>query len=304
MSIFQNHVGISISSSKINLVEVTYSDNNYIVNNIDEEYFDEFLDFDFKETRFINILQQAFDNLLLRNPLNSNFISFALPTNQFYFFELPVEPALHKADLDKHIQWEFSINYPTLKYDDFVLRSFNLDVSTQNKSIMIVGLRKKIINTLNLFALRNKLKLKFIDNEHIASAISVGYGTNTEDVNLLSILISEDCFSVLLMKEQSPIYFAKKSFSKITDFSRLIDQVIIKLISVYGEKYAIDKVVLFGDKNNSEIKNFIESKTNSVLLEFNPFEFLNINEKQKDKDLLKNKPQRFAAAVGMSARLI
>lgn len=303
MSVFQNHVGISLTSSKLNLVEISYSDKNYIVTNIDEEYFEEFLDFNYKETKFVSILQQAFDNILLRNHLNSSFISFSIPSDEFCFFEIPIENSLHREDLEQHLQWEFSVLFPTLKYEDYVFRSFNIEKTENNNSKIITCLPRKIISMLNLFANRNKLQLKYIDNEHFASASAVAYGTNTEDINLLSVNINDNCFSLLLTKNQDPIYFSKKSFSKISEFNSLFDDLVSILISKYNERYPVQKTVLFGNKNNQEIKNLIEQKTNSILLEINPFEFIKTAEKVKVSNLLKTKPYRFAPAIGMAARL-
>jgi len=304
MSISQNHIGISITSSNIQLVELTYSDKNYVISNVDEEYLEEFLDFDFKETKFISIIQNAFDNFLIRNVIQSPFISFALPTSEFYFFEIPIDSALHKEDLEKHIRWEFSIVYPNLKYEDFVCRSFQPVNNPESKTIVVVCLKRKIINALNKFALRNKLQLKYIDSQHVASNIAISYGTQVADLNVFSISIEENNFSILFANEQNPIYFKKKSFWKFGEFNDLFDEEFKRFKDKVKSDNSIQKFYLFSSKNVSELKKILEEKVNCEISELNPFEFLLVDEKIKRRDQLKKNPNRFSAAAGMAYRLI
>jgi len=63
MALYHNHVGLHISKSKLQLVEVINKNNNFILGNVDEEYFPEFLSFEDRESKIISILQSAFDGL-------------------------------------------------------------------------------------------------------------------------------------------------------------------------------------------------------------------------------------------------
>jgi len=105
MSFFYNHCGISISESKLQLVEVKYSDNNFIIENVEEEYFNEFLDFNFKETKFISILQSAFNNIIFRKPINAEYISFSLPLELFYINKIPIESTYSPKEQIEYYKW-------------------------------------------------------------------------------------------------------------------------------------------------------------------------------------------------------
>jgi Tfp pilus assembly PilM family ATPase len=112
MSLYKNHAGFQISNSKLRLVEVCNKGDIFSLENVDEEFFFDFLNFNDKETKLISILQNAFNEITLRNQLTSNIVSFTLPSNLFTILDIPYDDALTKKDLQEHINWELSLLMP------------------------------------------------------------------------------------------------------------------------------------------------------------------------------------------------
>ena len=86
MTFLTNQVGVNLTEDKIQLVEIVKKENKLFLENADEEFFEESIFENTKEAKYIHILQNAFNEIVLRNPLISTKISFTLPTNYFYVF--------------------------------------------------------------------------------------------------------------------------------------------------------------------------------------------------------------------------
>ena len=95
MTGFENHVGITITNSKIQLVEIIFNNNRFYLNNVDEAYFNEPVNFDDdKETKISSRIQGAFNEILIKKPLESKSVSFALPFELFNSLQVPYDNTL------------------------------------------------------------------------------------------------------------------------------------------------------------------------------------------------------------------
>jgi len=84
MNGFENHAGFNISSSRLQVVEVNFRNDQFFLHNIDEVYFDDHINFlEDKETKITSLLQSAFNELVIKNPLSSSLVSFTLPLSCF-----------------------------------------------------------------------------------------------------------------------------------------------------------------------------------------------------------------------------
>ena len=86
---FNNHAGINLTESKLQLVEICYKEDSFYLENVNQSVHFESLTPDFPESKIISILQESFNKLTKKKPLASKNISFALPNNFFNIFEVP-----------------------------------------------------------------------------------------------------------------------------------------------------------------------------------------------------------------------
>ena len=122
-----NHVGLNITENKLQLIEVVDKSNKFYLENVDEETFPELLSF--QSSDFIYILQTAFDNLNQRNHLQSKKVSIALPADLFRIFSFPLETPVDEIKLREQIEWEFSMLFPTLSFNDHIIRQKKISKS-------------------------------------------------------------------------------------------------------------------------------------------------------------------------------
>jgi len=83
MTDLTNQVGINISNTSIQLVEISNKQSKVYLENVDEEFFEESLDLNLKEPKFIHILQNAYNEIILRKPLLTSKVLISLPINFF-----------------------------------------------------------------------------------------------------------------------------------------------------------------------------------------------------------------------------
>lgn len=304
MSVFQAHAGINLSSAKLELVAINYTDKQCFVENVDEEYFSEFINFDDKETRIISILQQAFDNILIRNRFSSSNVSFSLPSEIFKIFEIPYETDLHKDDLINHLDWEFSVLYPLLNRDDYLIRYFQFnDEVRKPKHLVAFAIERRIINVINKFALRNNLTIKYIDNEHVAASTSMIINELANE-NIFSVFIGYHHFTIMITDKNLPVYFRKKTLKSFADFKDAFEEEFDTLKDKFTEEYKFEKVFVFGDKYPASVTEVVKSKLDCELNYLNPFSLIKPPDTTQKTTSLVNNPTIFSAAAGMAYRLI
>ncbi|MCW8849426.1 MAG: hypothetical protein OQJ81_05545, partial [Melioribacteraceae bacterium] len=200
MSILTNQLGLSLSESKIQLVEIVNKENSVYLENVDEEYFEEPIDSDTKEAKFIHILQNAFNEIILRKPVSSSKISVGLPPHYFKAFELPIDKNLTKNDVNEYIKWEISKLFPSYKstfsFQKIILNTPNYE---QYKKMLVFAIDQNFLKRIHKFCTRNNLKLQFVDNVHIAVVTLVV--ENNSAKNILSVFIEDNHISSLLFSK-------------------------------------------------------------------------------------------------------
>jgi Tfp pilus assembly PilM family ATPase len=288
-----NHVGFNITRTKLQLVEVVRESSKFCLENVDEHIFEEELNFNQDESKIISILQTALNSLTSRAPLKSKNISISIPLNEFKIFEIPFETSLSQTALDEHIKWEFSILFPMIKSNDYIIRTLPLANRENHKRILVVGLAKKTVKAIYNFSIQNNLVLKTIDNSHFAFNSTINF---SESQNILSIYLCSISCSVnsylgkdLQTVQQFEIY---DNTSLIDSVGRFID----------NQNIAYDKIYLASSLEVDDLKIALEEKLNNSIEVANPFESLITSESFIQNAHFMNKPNSFSAAAGICYR--
>src|SRR5665647_1328256 len=165
MNSFENHAGFNISSSRLQVVEINFKSDKFHLENVDEAYFNEPMNLAHdKETKINILLQSAYNELLIKNPIKCNFASFTLPLDLFHIMQVPYDNTLLNQDLIEEFRWEYTILYPFLPITELVIQYIEIDKNKLNEAgtAIVIALSRKFLQIIHNFCTYNKLKIRFI----------------------------------------------------------------------------------------------------------------------------------------------
>jgi Tfp pilus assembly PilM family ATPase len=286
------------------LVEVVFAGEEFIVSNIDEAYFNESLDFDEKETHISSLLQNAFNDVIIKKPLSGKHVSFTLPQKLFFIAELPLENTLLDADLMEHLQWEFSLLFPYNDIKDFHFQFHRIDSDVPGR-VVVGGLHKKFMKIISDFCSRNELTLKYIDTPHFASDnILKAVNDLSSGKKIISLFISDGSVTLNVYRNEKFVEFHKL-------FPKNAGEIIPKLIEVMkdsiaeeGDSGSISRLYVAGE-DVSEV--FIANLRKNIKVEIerlNPFDKIKIDSSLLVSDMQFSKQSSFISAAGIAFRIV
>ncbi|MBI1937383.1 MAG: hypothetical protein HYS25_04600 [Ignavibacteriales bacterium] len=305
MQLFHNHVGINFSESKLQLVEISYKDNSFYLENVDQLILKESLMPDMGGSKLINILQEAFNKFTQKNNITSIYFSFSLPNNFFRIFEVPYDNTLTKKDLAEHFKWERSLLFP-VNDDEYLIQYVEVNKSSIRKDAkaIVFALSKRIVETLHGFCKQSGFELKYIDNAHLSSNSFLHLFKNfTKDEITLSIYVDQNSSSVAAIEGSHPFFFKTIPRTERSFFDEL-DIAIDQLRKINVEPDKIGRVLLSGQSVTEEFSNKISSRLGSSIIKTNPFEKLLVEERLKNNPLYISQYNSFTAAAGIAIRII
>ena len=297
MAVFNNHAGLNITNSKLQIVEVKFDNRKVNLENVEEVYFEGFLDESSKETKFIDVLQTALNEIALKIDLTSRKLSFTLSSDFFKFFEFPLDRTLQKGDFDEHLHWEFSKLYPHLIPSDYLLRS----ISMITNKVFGLALRRSLPRSLHKFCLKNDFLFNKVDYSHIAVSNLihklVGGGQTA------SLCMEEASMSLILRKNDSFEYSIVKKYNTSSQLPSILTSILEHAKSRGIEFSEYDPLFVNGNSLSEEVIGQIEQKFSSQIEKFNPFEYLEIPFNLRDSELVNSKYYSFAAPTGIALRI-
>ena len=302
MESYQNHLGINITNAKLQIVEVAYSEGEFILENVGEEFLSEFVDFNNKKTKIISLLQSAFNEIEISKSFNSKYFSFTLPHNLFKIIQLPIENSLMEKDLQEYLKWEFSILYPDINQEELLLQFIKLDGIYP--TAIVIGTLRRYIEILKDFCLQNKANLKFVDNVHFASDNLLCYESDLSEKSLvLSLYLSNDLFSIDLLQNNKPVQFQLVPFKQSSEIIPAIEKFIEASKVLNGNKDLINQMFISGDNIPDSLS---ENLVNILRLEvgyINPFDKIKHNPSLEFNKFISSKPFSFSSVAGIAYRM-
>ncbi|MFC2135073.1 hypothetical protein ACFLTH_10685 [Bacteroidota bacterium] len=306
MSLFQNHAGLCLTNKKFQLVEIDYREDEFHLENVDEEPFDELFDSSIKEAQLIDILQNSFNRLIQRKPLSCKNVSFALHHGFFRIVELPYDDTLTNRDLLEHFNWELQLLFPTELPEGYFIRFIEVNKSNIRKEriALIIAVNKRLLNTVHKFCIKNEMSLKIADNIH--SATNVFFNIENQSVEnkiFLSLMIDEKDLSIVVVDEKNPVVFSVKQIEGRGD--------VIPVLEKEFEKYKKFKLTadnfsdcyVYGNDLNDNLIDEINSALNISLYKVNPFDKIKKSPHIYENEYFIEKYNSFAPAAGVALRL-
>ncbi len=307
MTNFENQAGYTLTNSKLQLVELNYVDEQFILENIDEVYFDEVINFEKdKETKIIAMLQSAYNELLIRKPLNCKSVSFALPLDLFCVMQVPYENSLLHQDLVTEFKWEFSVLFPFVSPKDLAVQYFEVEKNSlvSFNSAIAIAINRKNLQIIHNFCTSNNLKLKFVDNIHLASdrALSLSKPEVMRGLSL-SLYLNNKNLSIIFSLNAKPIYFKIIPLLDASEIPVALMNEINNNESISLNKYSISSAFISGDEITDSLVETLRNLLGINFIYFNPFENISPNPKLFENKFYSEKFNAFSSAAGIAYRI-
>lgn len=307
MARYENLAGFNITSSKLQVVEVNYIDDQFRLVNVDEVRFENQFTFEHdQDTKFSTLLQGAFDKLNLNKKINSSFVSFILPFELFYIAQLPYDTSLLYQDLVEEFKWELSVLYPFVSVKDLVLQYYEVEKNpvTTSSRALVFGIQRKYLQILESFCKNNSLQLKFVDHPHIASerALAVTNSNSTKSLNL-SVYLVKDYLSLLFSFNGKPILLKSIPLNDLSEITDLLVKEISQSSDLNILPSQINSVFISGNDVTPSLVQTLKKAVGLDFIMFNPFDKIRpIPDLYESKLYLENY-NTFSAAAGITFRL-
>lgn len=309
MPVFENRVGLNITRKKLQLIEICYDREGFVLENINEAYFDDGLDLlHDKETKVNAILQSAFNEILIEKSIKSNFVSLSLPVELFFIHHIPYDNTLLSYDLVEEFRWEFSILHPYEKFDEYSFQYYEMDKNRvfPYHSAIVAAINRSVIKKVLSFIQNNNLKLKFIDNAHFSFDKALQYSDPLFSEGLLmSLFYSNSFLSIELFSGGKPVFYS--SF-KVDNAGGIVNFLADFISSKSDILKAVEKgktrAYIYGEDISDTVLNSLNNQLPVEFERLNPFSNIYINPELKENKCLVSKPYSFAPAAGISYRLI
>jgi len=307
MAGFENHIGFNISSSKLQVVEVNYIGDQFKLVNVDETYFNDTIDFENdRETKISALLQGAFDELLIKKNFNSNSASFTLPFELFHTMQMPYDTTLLYQDLLDEFKWELSVIYPYISTKNLVLQYFEIDKGPFNEtsSALVFAIQRRYLQMLDGFCKKNNLKLKFIDNLHIAAERSLSVSNAIVYKGLtLSVYFNNKFLSLFYAFNGKPLYF---KVIPLNDAGEITDHLVketshTSILNV--QRSQIEAAFISGDEISPTVVQTLKKVLGLDFIPFNPFDKIRPLPELYENKLYLEKFNSFSSAAGIAFRI-
>lgn len=302
---FETRAGFCISEAKLQLVEVAFNGAEFFLQNINEVYFDEpLLMNEEKETKSLSLLQTAYNELILSTPLSTNQVSFSLPLNLFKAVQLPFDNSLLYKDLMYEFQWEFSVMFPHINKDEFVIQFYEIEKNffVNENNAIVVAILRKYLKTILDFCKKNQLRLTYIDNVHFAADRSlIANSVLNQDAVVMSLCLAQNILSVEMLFYGKPFYVKWFSIKNVMEIVPSIKSALTAIPLLKHDQ--INYAVHIGDDFMPALVSQIEQNLGLTLKPINPFALMNLNEEIVQKNRLAENAHRFSSAAGIAYRI-
>jgi Tfp pilus assembly PilM family ATPase len=299
----ESHAGLTFNNVKIQVTEFIANEGFFSVSKIDENYFDEEIDFKLdKETKIISLLTSAFDELRLKNPINSNSLSISLPQNLFVTAKLPIEHSLLYTDLIEEFRWNLSILYPHLSFDNSIIQHFEVIGNNFNTHdlALVFALDRKYLKIMHDFSEKINIKLRFVDHCHLASSNLLRLTSKESSSNQISFYISAQILSMLITDNGKPIHYEDIPIKSINEVISIIRY---KINEVSQKQIKFNEICLFGDSSSQVISSLLSKSTGINVKLVNSFSSLKVASDIMSTKFYTSMNHFFSASVGAAVRV-
>ncbi|MBE0570442.1 MAG: pilus assembly protein PilM [Ignavibacteriaceae bacterium] len=307
MTGIQRCAGINITASRLQFVEVEKESDQLVVSNIGQTFISPPINFeDPVEANISNQLQTAFDEIKIRNPVNSTISSFTLPPELFITIQLPYDANLNQKEIREEFNWEVSQLFPFRPIDDLAIKFYELEkgLLPGKHNALVVALNKKYLLLIKYFCLKNNLTPRLVDNASITANSFLNTSAIAEKALVtVNIFNSRHSLTLFINISSKPVY--------VKVFQKQDDGVITRIIEVLSQENfrnvlstPLKKAVLSGEDIGADSLSELHKATGLEFKKFQPFDLLRFKTGLQIHEISEEHYNTFTSAAGIASRFI
>ena len=309
-------LGLNFAGNKLFAVEAKGGDDQLNLISVAESSSDISFDFDvIGNESYIQKFADQINTLLEQKNIKATETHLALERRMVFLKVINVEKELAEAQLKQQVEWE--LEQVLISPRDEYNVGYERLVSSQGsfESVLIVAVRKSIINYMKEIFDRTPLQLTVVDVDIFAAIRSIinVVGTSSEgfialiDFNKRGIdfglvrngkfVISSEISSVSDDDGTNPIAATGEEIAKLVndELIRLLQKINVKEIDDVFEQ-----IYLCGEQADSEIIDQLKKYQQSARIDFaNPFQNLNQTLNDESQSFVDEHPEKFVVSMGM-----
>lgn len=313
-------VGVSFSDNMFNMVEVEITGGQYQINKIAKIPMDQ--PFDIKQydnnqviTHLSDMVNQAVESCGIMFEKTA----FSLDSQMVIVKKVPIDSGFSDIETKEQIDWEVE-QFILEPKEQFIIdySQLSIDPKSNFKEILIVAVRKPIVDfILNIFS-GTKLKLEYIDVDVFAAtrAIRMNYEIReSEKIALVNIAHDKIVMALLrggeFLLSNEFMFFKESNGEKGTlpptdeEMAKLISKEIRRLILDHkmGENIEdLNRVFLYGEMVKDEVLETLQNYYDVRIDKANPFRRLRFSSDVNVDDQTRAKPEAFVLSIGSAMR--
>jgi len=299
----QSRIGINLTESKFQFVEILFEGTEVRLLNAGEHLFPQSINwFSDNESKIEETLGSGLREKVFTGNSNSTIVSFSFPLEVFKIFRSHRIDKLDKNEISQYYNWELSVLFPHLDFSGYTLSAVPIknNLLFGKEGVIVAAVKKKIIKDVSDLCKGAKIRIGAFDTAHFAFDKTMQFLHKEFSVGIsATVFPGENYFSFELFSEGNVVFYkmlpAKYDYYELLldlekidpalkDFSKNINRIYI----CGGRKFDSGKI--YSEINGAEV---VRSEL---------FSRLTMSDKLK-KDLGSFNQDDFMSAAGMALRV-
>jgi hypothetical protein len=286
----ENHTGLAFTSDAITLSNFQINPGSRVLTNLDKiaypfHYEENIFFLDENIIRLANLILNKFESL----HLEPSDISISIESNLSLVKRIEIPSDLDEKEEAKHIEWDLSNSLISSIEDYVYLKTNNFYDRNTHKEVMVVALRKDIIDFYKSFVDFAKIKLNNLSTNSLAAELCFqnSIKENSDNVNLLFRLNSDRIESLCLLDNK--LYMS--DYEKIKPVtSRSKEEILVEKITNYTKKtenyfeqlpsstQKVNNIYLYGMDIKESFISLLSKNISTKISTLNPLENVSLAE--------------------------
>lgn len=302
---FQSYAVVNITASRLQFIELDKISNQIFISNIGQTFLSPSINFDEPvEEIILPQIQNAFDEIKIRNGFKSKLVSFTLPPELFFTIQLPYESNLTQKEIREEFNWEISQLFPFTTVDDLAMKFYELDNEflPGKDNALVVALPKKFLVLIKSFCSINELQPRLVDNASISANSFINSVLNVNNGSIsLNLYNSKNSISLFINSSSKPVFIKVFNKNNVEVVNSIINELRNDRFKKIFDQYAI-KASISGEDMGSDFFEQMEYELRINFKVFNPFDFIQFKSDDASHEIPQDYVSSFTPAAGIALR--